>query len=401
MTGLWIVLFLSLPLVSHAETLSVAWVELGAEGRVSARIVVDSIQNCPDIVIDGQRQFMTPRLPLPDGLRPACEAVIPANAKAASVNGQVLALPKPNPSKVAVFGDTGCRIKDTLVQACNDPEQWPFARVSSQAAMEMPDLVIHVGDYLYREIPCPAGSETLCGGTPAGDNWETWNADFFTPAASLLQTAPWALSRGNHEDCNRAWRGWFYYLDPGNAKPACEIYSPIYIVTLGAMNLVMLDSSATVESANDETQVFQYASQLASLHVSNAWLVDHHPFWGFRPGATDANPILLSEPLESAWDRSKVKGISMVLSGHVHLFELLSFDHGRPTQLVAGTGGTNLQMSIQKSVNGTLAHGATVVMSGSQSEFGYTLLTKSGNNWKLLLKSRDGKTLYSDDIVKP
>jgi hypothetical protein len=399
--GIVAALLLALPSLAPAETLSTAWVELGADGRVVARIVVDTIQACPQIIVDGQRRSMSPRLPVPVGLRPACEAIISTNAKAVSVNGQALALPKRNPSKIVALGDTGCRIKGTQVQACNDPEQWPFARVSSQAATESPDLVIHVGDYLYREVPCPAGSEARCKGTPAGDNWETWNADFFLPAAPLLRAAPWAFARGNHEDCNRSWRGWFYYLDPGNAKPSCDVYSPIYVVRLGSLNLVMMDSSATVEDSADEKQVSQYASQLASLRVSNAWLVDHHPFWGFRPGAADEAPILLSVPLETAWDRKPVKGVSMILSGHVHLFELLSFDHGRPAQLVAGTGGTNLQMSIQKSVNGTLAHGANVVMSGSQSEFGYTLLTKNGKEWKLSLKSRTGKSLFAEDIAKP
>jgi hypothetical protein len=36
-----------------------------------------------------------------------------------------------------------------------------------------------------------------------------------------------------------------------------------------------------------------------------------------------------------------------------------------------------------------------VIASGSQSQFGYTLLTKSGANWKLALKSRMGKVLFA------
>jgi hypothetical protein len=49
--------------------------------------------------------------------------------------------------------------------------------------------------------------EANCGATPVGDNWDAWNADFFTPAAQLLTAAPWVFSRGNHEDCGRSWRG--------------------------------------------------------------------------------------------------------------------------------------------------------------------------------------------------
>ena len=91
----------------------------------------------------------------------------------------------------------------------------------------------------------------------------------------------------------------------------------------------------------------------------------------------------------------------MVVSGHIHLFELLRFDNGRPTQLVTGNGGTNLVMGIQKSVDGTLAHGATVIASGSQSQFGYTLLTRSGTDWKLVLKNRMGKNLFAYSLRFP
>jgi hypothetical protein len=72
----------------------------------------------------------------------------------------------------------------------------------------------------------------------------------------------------------------------------------------------------------------------------------------------------------------------------VHLFELLSFDHGRPTQLVAGDGGTNLAMELEGSVKGVPVHGAAVVASESQRQFGYTLLTRQGKTWNLTLKSR-------------
>ena len=45
--------------------------------------------------------------------------------------------------------------------------------------------MIHVGDYIYREDPCPAGDEG-CAGSPYGDNWPTWEADFFEPAGAAL-----------------------------------------------------------------------------------------------------------------------------------------------------------------------------------------------------------------------
>jgi hypothetical protein len=342
------------------------------------------------------------RRPIPEGFPPLCEAEIPVSAKSASVNGQALALPKPNPSTVTVFGDTGCRIKGAEVQNCKDPATWPFAQVAAAAASEKPDLMIHVGDYLYREIPCPSGSESLCGDTPSGDNWTTWNADFFAPAAKLLAATPWAFSRGNHESCARSWRGWFYYLDPRPWNGECIPYSPPYVIKLGLFELAMIDSSEVVEDATDEKQISLYTAQLDSLHTTNAWLVAHHPFWGFKPGALRKPSILISVPLEEAWDRASPTGINMILSGHIHLFELVVLDRARPPQIVAGGGGTNLAAPITNvTLNGVPVRGSAVVEGESQQLFGYTLLNKLGNNWRLTLKNQRKDVIFSCSFQPP
>ncbi len=103
----------------------------------------------------------------------------------ASILNQDLPLPEGPIRRIAVIGDTGCRVNDweKKYQACNDPEAWPFAQVAQAVADWDPDLIVHVGDYLYRESPCPEGMAG-CQGNPHGDNWATWDADFFTPAAS-------------------------------------------------------------------------------------------------------------------------------------------------------------------------------------------------------------------------
>jgi hypothetical protein len=227
----------------------------------------------------------------------------------------------------------------------------------------------------------------LCGNTPIGDNWEAWDADFFAPAAKLLAAAPWAFSRGNHEDCERAWRGWFYYLDPRPWNGTCEQYSNPYMIKLGTFELVMLDSSAVREEDLDEQQISTYAAQLASIHAENAWLVDHHPFWGFV-SSRGGLPAPLTLSLQVAWDKSAPKGYDLILSGHVHLFEFVSLDNGRPDQLVVGDGGTQMAVPIQISLKGTRIQGASVVASKTQRQFGYTLLTKSGKTWELALKNR-------------
>jgi hypothetical protein len=388
--AVWILVLTS---AIHAESLTPAWVELGERGTVHARIVVGDPASCPSIEIDGKSKLMTLRAPVPEGFRPACEALVPTQAKTATVAGQSLSLPKQDSSRILVMGDTGCRIKGARVQDCNNPELWPFETVAKRAASEHPDLVIHVGDYLYREDACPPESRTKCSGTPSGDRWETWTADFFTPAAELLRAAPWAFARGNHEDCKRSWRGWFYYLDPRPwSAQSCADFTAPYEISRANPPIVIVDSSAASEDAMPEERVDAYSRQFRSIHVKHGWLVAHHPILGVRSGGDKSGPIPVSEGLQKAWIKASPMGVDAILGGHTHLFELLTFGN-LPIQIVAGIGGTQLSAPIPTQFQG-LAVGNFTVMSGqSRVEFGYALMSKTAQMWDLSLKNAAGQVL--------
>jgi len=369
---------------SYGRTLTPAWIELGAGRRAIVRIVMDEPNQCPAAIIDGASHPMSLRQPVPQGFKPACEIDVPANAKSASVNGQKLKLPRADPTRIVVLGDTGCRVNANQTQACNDPAQWPLQRIATRAASDGPSLVIHVGDYLYREGKCT--TPQTCGTTTPGDNWEAWSADFFTPAAKLLAAAPWAFSRGNHEICQRSWRGWFYYLDPTPWRNSCDVFPPPYLVTLGHFELLMLDSSGASDRA-DKKQIDIYAAQLASIHATNAWLVDHHPLWALRAPLKSGPPERSATNMAEAWDKAAPQGIKLIVSGHTHLFELLSFDQNHPPQLVAGDGATALADPIPENLDHTKVSGATIADGVSRHEFGYTLMNKTSTGWTILLKS--------------
>jgi hypothetical protein len=103
------------------------------------------------------------------------------------------------------------------------PKQWPFHFIADVVAQTKPDLVIHVGDYHYRETPCPRGHDG-CAGSPFGDTWSVWRADFFAPADTLLKMDPWVFVRGNHELCDRGGKGWSRMLErfPFDAAAGCN-----------------------------------------------------------------------------------------------------------------------------------------------------------------------------------
>jgi hypothetical protein len=398
-------LFAALVLIAtlaRGQMLTPVWIELGENGQALARVVVNAPGDCPAVEIGGLTHRMELRAPVPSGFKPACELAIQATATAASVtaasatasgSGQALALPRPNPRRVVVFGDTGCRIKPPRVQACNDPAEWPFARVASGIADARVDLAIHVGDYNYREEDCPPDRAALCGGTPSGDNWDTWNAEFFAPAAKLLAAVPLALSRGNHEDCNSSWRGWFYYLDPRPWKKSCVKFSPPYVIRMGQFELAMLDSAEVSETDLVPKQVKLFGRQLQSLRVTDAWLVDHHPFWAIRLEADNPQVVLNTPSLKAAWEKVSPKGINLLVSGHTHLFEMLSLSEDRPPQLVAGDGGTALAIPLPMTLDGIQVAGAAIASGESVREFGYTILTKASEGWDVALKNTAGRTL--------
>jgi predicted phosphodiesterase len=381
--------------LAQGQLLSPAWVEVGEGGRAVARVVTQS-EDCPTIQIDGVSQAMLPRRPVPDGFRPACERAIPATAKSARVGGQDLALPHPDPSRIVAFGDTGCRIQGARIQNCSDPAEWPFERIAGAAAAERPDLVLHAGDYVYRDEACPAAKQSQCAGSPFGDNWDAWNADFFKPAAKLLAAAPWVFVRGNRESCDRFWKGWFYYLDSRPFHDTCEVTPPPYVVQLGKFQLVAFDTAAVVETQMIPELSSAYAAQLTGLHVTNAWLLDHHPFWAVRPEVPlpGAQPVILQE----AWDKANPQGIDLIVSGHTHISQMLSFASGRPAQVVAGTGGTQLADPIPERVDGTVIRGVAVTASQIELEFGFASFTKAGSGWTLAVRNPQGGTVATGRI---
>ena len=322
-----------------------AWVELTDRGA-EARLITNG-RGCPRIEVDGVGTSMTLRSS-PTGDFPVyvCQTLLPKGSRAASIDGHALPLPRATPRRLVIFGDTGCRLKGKAVQDCDNPDQWPFAVVARLAAAHHPDVVIHVGDYYYRESPCPAG-RAGCAGSPWGDNWTTWDADFFAPAAPLLAGAPWVMARGNHEDCERGGPGWFALLDGAAAPATCPAASAPMVVDLGGLELYMLDSSGTVDTKAPPDAVAAFAGQLDVLKTrpptEPAWILTHRPIWGLVP-VVNAGPLgpleLPINATEQAAARGRhLAGVQMVLSGHIHHFASFQFKGDRPSQLIVGTGG--------------------------------------------------------------
>jgi predicted phosphodiesterase len=419
------------PIVASAA--DPAWLELAPAARVIARTAVEA--TCPQIIVDGKASRMKARKAgdadnknaAPAGQRLVCEADV-TGARKVKVAATALKMPRGTPQRIVVIGDTGCRIKiesvdrsaeadfdaeegaKVKVQDCNDSTQWPFKAVAAAAAATQPDLVIHVGDYVYRESTCPIDRQAGCGGSPWGDNWNTWDADFFTPARPLLAAAPWIFVRGNHEICKRAGKGWLYYLDPYAYSPSrqCADDTAPYAVKLGRFQAWVLDSSNADDYAPASDRVAAFTAQFrqaASLHLSHALLLSHRPIWAAKAGQKSEPSTVrtLSATLQQAWAAAPIPGVDLIVAGHTHRFELLSFRQQQlPPQAVIGNSGTKLEREIKTSLEGQSIGEATVANASAASDFGYAVVTplKGSKGWSLRLHDPAGKRQLTCSIAK-
>jgi hypothetical protein len=411
----------------------VAFVVLGEDGVATARLIT-AAPSCPPLVVDNRAMPMRVRVQKsaiparpgqahtpPSSAMLTCEAPVAPGSVTASVAGQSLPVPQAAPRRIVVIGDTGCRLKGKQFQDCKDPAAFPFARVAASAAALEPDLVVHVGDYHYREDPCPTGRPG-CTGSPYGYGYDAWAADFFTPARKLLQAAPWVLARGNHESCTRAGQGWWRYLDPrpfqagrdcdSPANDAIGEHSDPYAVPLGAnAQLIVFDTANTSYKGLPKTDPrraayadsYRKIEQLARGAKYNIG-VDHHPLFAFgaeRDAKTGEVRLFGGDAglLDAFGDVDPgylPRAISMLLSGHVHLWEQLSFASVHPTQFVAGFSGTaedTVPLPASVPPGRTPAPGAVVEhMSSWIDGFGFMSMERTGpDTWLVKVWDRDGR----------
>jgi hypothetical protein len=283
--------------------------------------------------------------------------------------------------RIVVIGDTGCRLEGRAVQDCNDPVVWPFRTIAKRAAARSPELVIHVGDYHYRASACPA-DRVGCAGSPYGDNWQTWQADFFEPAASLLAAAPWVMVRGNHEECRRGGQGWTLMLDPLPGPHDCSDQSVPYRVHAGGLDLLLFDSAVADDFKAEADKAASFAGQMASLldgAPAHTWLLTHRPVWALAGGELTGKTLNLTE--QAAIRGHVSAGLDMVLSGHLHDFANYSFGPERPAQLIVGTGGDTLLDLASTPIVGTAIDGIPIEKGLALKTFGYFVLDRVAGGW--------------------
>jgi hypothetical protein len=402
------------------------WTQYGPQGSRIVRVILDEGQACPVIRTGNDVIQMTKRTSANPQNFPVtvCSERISDTTEAATVLGEPL---PPLPSavnRIAVVGDTGCRMASGWYQDCNDPDNpsntggWPFARMAKLIDAANKDVLVHVGDYHYRESPCPEG-KAECAGAVSGDNWVSWLQDWFDPAKPMLGDAPWVLLRGNHENCARAGEGWFLFMGHGpddQATQACAVYTDGYVTPVGAdLEFVVMDSAQREKAVIDPKACEAWTKQTTTILDGapgaglTRWALTHEPIYTWYASGDNASvtsdPCITGtfRPAEFArgYARDKANGTSggvnypLVLSGDVHTWQWTKpKQDGLPVQITAGHGATDLETlnywgPLTAWPVGTHTDRAPYAEGGWWSMevvFGYALMSRAGSdaaNWRV------------------
>lgn len=321
------------------------------------------------------------------------------------------------------IGDTGCRASDCDADGGVNVR---FKNVIGEVltAVPAPDFVLHVGDYRYYE----ENSEP--------DSWDKWKMDFFAPAQPLLNVAPVAFVRGNHEQCTGDegyWYGvrFFQFFEPTTSEQvaSCDEGTPNLLSTWAfdvgvydtsdmepwsKQRIVMIDDSP--DSKNFPSSRWPQVVSEISANFADAlaagqgardvWWLTHKPLWNY-PNQY-ANPATQTAVFEALGNHGSIDYTlcdqgqctpRAILSGHAHNYQQTDFGNvDWPIQYVLGHGGV-------QPLTGTDASGLEYDYSvpsafGSETYAGDTTAVFNQNGFLRLTRSPSSLTTPSGWIVE-
>lgn len=398
-----------------------SWTQYNDTGGLSARAIIKAKGTCPSLSFDGGAAApMTLRSKGSDAdtvLKDfkdiaVCQMTVPSGTKSILLNGTTtLPARVSDPQTMIVLGDTGCRVASFDVQNCKEADEWTYPDIAAKSAKVASDVILHVGDYHYREkcifrMGCKwqnVDPDTV------GYTWAAWEADFFKPSVPLFAKAPFIFTRGNHEDCRRAFRGWYYLIAPSDTYDQCARNTAPYAVEFDSFQVMVMDTSDSRRLDQTHfTGEFQTIFKNAKAAGKPSWLMTHVPIMGLNGGGRVSDWTLINAAGSAGGFPQE---ITANFAGHVHLFEKLSFTNGSPPQMVFGAGGTDL--------DGALSYGGTPTRTAQRSlsqinvdwagdknafitsdSFDYGVITSSGSDWHVDVKLLDGRSAAAFSIVK-
>ena len=425
------------PTRAQAGTLIAAYSLVAPRGVAKSQLLTRAVitpGSCPTLYVkdsSGNKKTltMTRRLPASGTGNfftsvTVCERPMPMNAVSAKVSGKRVPAAIPaNIDEIALFADTGCRIEQfrgqIVSQDCNDPDQWPLAKIAQQIANAQPDVILNPGDYYYREANCPGALQASCGGSPTiatgvpfKDTSDLWLTDVIRPMRPIFPVAPVLMLRGNHEACDRGGNGFMLFFDPRPSTanlcaPISAQQAPVAATPTWFADLDLIKGRtlrlANVDSAygSDGPTQSSWVTTQAKLYQAAAngtkpqpgresWLLTHRPIMGH----TRTHWLSLDQQVASL---GLLGNYNLILSSHIHLTQAVWMQN-YPPNLIMGNGGTKLDtapppLTSAFPVAATPPFTVPAATDWSDSTFGFAMAepgTKA-NRWRITHRGVDGK----------
>lgn len=387
---------------------SMTYVGMANEGQSFVKTVTPKDVECKSVSVEmTNRSFSELQL---EKIRfddaTICQASLPKDTAVVRSTNGIINIPT-SPQKIVIMGDTGCRLRNQNgkgpIQNCDDDKEWPFSRLMRSAEKENADLIIHVGDYHYREsctdpVKCKNFQGTL------GYGYKPWAADFLTPAGNVLRQKPWIFGRGNHEDCNRAHEGFNKLLSPVGEEACVDAQETRY-TSFGDFLIVNFDNASVddkpIEMKSEAGKALRarYKKMVETIDArpeKEVWLIIHRPIWGLAPSWSGPGVSPVNINMEAIVRELPLpKKVKMVYAGHIHAFQIAQGNH--PPEMIIGESGTALDYFSAEAMK-LVPAGHTVF----PADHGYALLEKDVNGkWKASIKSYDGETDFVCRISEP
>lgn len=194
---------------------------------------------------------------------------------------------------------------------CSDTQWNPLthAQIAQSILADRPRIVFHAGDLVS-----------------TGRDWNTWETEFFAPAAELLANVPLIPIPGNHGYFGSGAPWFFYYFD----RPVSQGW---FALTYGAVRFVGIDTSVPFSPGSPQHQwlLEEFASP---AHDDAVWrvVVLHEPPFTATTGHGDN--LAVQEHLVPLFEQRRV---NVVFSGHSHAYE--RYLHRNIVYIVTGGGG--------------------------------------------------------------
>jgi len=144
----------------------------------------------------------------------------------------------------------------------------------------------------------------------------------------------------------------------------------------------------------------QYERAFASAGSRKSFFLSHHPVLAFAPnpsqtptGLYPGNGALQSVLRPLYGDRLYPPTVQAAISGHIHLFEAVSFSTAQPTQLITGAGGDWADVALPRSLpaGATPSKGAVIGSIVSSNQPGFTLMERQDDEtWRVEARDAAG-----------